>query len=90
MLIIWIFQAQSVLKLFKFYVKLILNQTVCLEVKTEKDYEEFLELLNIQDKADLELLLSDKWQRLIAPTTFYLPDNDLQLHEFRSFPAWHC
>jgi len=35
-----------VLKLFKFYVKLILNQTVCLEVKTEKDYEEFLELLN--------------------------------------------
>ena len=26
--------------------KLILNQTVCLDVKTEKDYEEFLELLN--------------------------------------------
>jgi hypothetical protein len=27
-------------------VKLILNQTVCFDVKTEKDYEEFLELLN--------------------------------------------
>ena len=26
--------------------KLILNQTVCLDVKTEKDYEEFLGLLN--------------------------------------------
>ena len=46
---------------------------VFLDVKTEKDYEKFTELLNKQDKADLELLLSDKWQRHIAPTTFYLP-----------------
>jgi len=41
-----IFQTQSVLKQFRFCVKLILNQTVCLDVKTGKDFEEFLKLLN--------------------------------------------
>jgi len=44
--IIWIYQALNVLKLFKFYVKRILKQLVSCRMKTEKDYEEFLELLN--------------------------------------------
>jgi len=44
--ITWIYQALDVLKLFRSYVKRILNQLVCCLMKTEKDYEEFLELLN--------------------------------------------
>ncbi len=42
----WIYQALNVLKLFRSDVKRILNQLVCCLMKTEKDYEEFLELLN--------------------------------------------
>ena len=41
-----IYQALNALKRFRSYVKRILNQLDCCFMKTEKDYEEFLELLN--------------------------------------------
>ena len=44
-----VFQVRTGLKAFKFYVKNILNPRVWNFVKTEKDYEEFLELLNKHD-----------------------------------------
>jgi len=44
--ITWVFLVRIGLKPFKSYVKNILNPTVWNFVKTEKDYEEFLELLN--------------------------------------------
>ncbi len=42
----WIYRTLNVLKLFRSYVKRILDLLVCCLMKTEKDYEEFLELLN--------------------------------------------
>ena len=44
--ITWIYQALNAVKLFRSYVKRILNLLVWCLMKTEKDYEEFLELLN--------------------------------------------
>ena len=47
--IIQVFRVQNGLKAFKSCVKNILKTTVRIFVKTEKDYEEFLELLNKHD-----------------------------------------
>ena len=71
--ITWNYQALNALKQFRSYVKRILNQLICRLMKTEKDYEEFLELLNkhkvryciigsyaLSFHADLELLQSDE------------------------------